>query len=113
MQYKSVVKNIRISPMKVRHVADLIRGMTVSDSFDVLRCLPHRGARLFEAAIKSARSNADEAGHRASMDLIVAVASVDSGSTLKRMQPHARGIGFAIKKRTSHITVSLRTPSLD
>jgi len=28
----------------------------------------------------------------------------------KRIQPHARGIGFLIKKRFSHITVAVDAP---
>jgi len=31
----------------------------------------------------------------------------DQGPTLKRIQPHARGRAFPIKKRISHITIEL------
>lgn len=36
-------------------------------------------------------------------------AKVDGGPMFKRMQPHARGIGFLIIKRFSHITVAVDT----
>jgi hypothetical protein len=42
--------------------------------------------------------------------LVVRTAGVDTGPTLKRIQPHARGMGFMIKKRMSHITVSVSLP---
>ena len=94
-----------MSPTKVRRLADLVRGMTISGGLDRLRFLPHRGARLLEKLILSAKANADDLGARGSEDFVIGVASVDSGPTLKRMQPHARGMGFEIKKRSSHITV--------
>lgn len=109
MRVLSVLKYVRMSPTKIRRVADVVRGRTVSDSFSVLGCLPHRGARLLEDVIRAARANADELGVRSSGEMRVVVASVDSGPTLKRMQPHARGIGFEIKKRMSHITVELES----
>ena len=109
MKSVAVMKYVRMSPTKIRRVADLVRGRTVSDCVAVLRCLPHRGARLLEALIRSAKANAEEMGSRSSDELRVVVASVDSGPTLKRMQPHARGIGFEIKKRMSHITVELES----
>ena len=55
-------------------------------------------------------ANAEEANVRNADALIVSKAGVDSGPTLKRIQPHARGMGFMIKKRMSHITVSVSLP---
>jgi large subunit ribosomal protein L22 len=108
MQIKAVMRYVRVSPTKVRRLADLVRGESVANGLEQLRFLPHRGARLLEKLIHSARSNAEEQGVRSTADLIIGVANVDSGPTLKRMQPHARGMGFEIKKRTSHITVVVR-----
>ena len=113
MRVVSVLKYVRMSPTKIRRLADVVRGRSVADSFSVLSCLPHRGARLLEDVIRTARANADELGVRSSGEMRVVVASVDSGPTLKRMQPHARGIGFEIKKRMSHITVELESSAGD
>ena len=113
MKVMSVLKYVRMSPTKIRRIADVVRGKTVADSFSILRCLPHRGARLLEDVIRSARANADELGVRSSGELTIVVANVDSGPTLKRMQPHARGIGFEIKKRMSHITIALESSNAD
>lgn len=108
MNISAVMRHVRISPTKVRRLADLVRGKSVSSGLECLRFLPHRGARLLEKLILSAKANADDLGARGSSDFVIGVASVDSGPTLKRMQPHARGMGFEIRKRTSHITVVVR-----
>lgn len=105
MNYSAVMKHVRVSPTKVRRLADLVRGKTIAGGLECLKYLPHRGARLMEKVILSAKANADDLGVRGSEDLLIGIASVDSGPTLKRMQPHARGMGFEIKKRSSHITV--------
>lgn len=108
MRFSAVMKHVRISPTKVRRLADLVRGKTITSALECLRFLPHRGARLLEKLIYSVKANAEDLGVRGAVDFIIGSATVDSGPTLKRMQPHARGMGFEIKKRTSHITVVVR-----
>jgi large subunit ribosomal protein L22 len=41
------------------------------------------------------------------MDLLIAEARVDGGPMFKRIRPRARGMAFMIKKRTSHIHITL------
>ena len=65
---------------------------------------------MLEKALRSAIANAEESGVRNADALVVTTAGVDTGPTLKRIQPHARGMGFMIKKRMSHITVSVSLP---
>lgn len=110
MDYRATIRYCRISPTKVRHLANLVRGRSARAGLETLRYLPHRGARLLEKALRSAIANAEEANERNADALIVLKAGVDSGPTLKRIQPHARGMGFMIKKRMSHISVSLGVP---
>lgn len=113
MNITASMRYVRISPTKIRRIANLIRGKTIAKGLDCLKFLPHRGARMLEKVILSAKANADDLGVRGSSDMLIGVASVDGGPTLKRMQPHARGMGFEIKKRTSHITVTVRELLLD
>lgn len=107
MAYRAVHKFARIAPTKVRHVIDLIRGQSVAEAQSTLKYLPHRGARMVEKVLASARANAEDRGARNVDSLIVTEAKVDGGPMFKRIQPHARGIGFLIKKRFSHITVAV------
>jgi len=110
MAYQAIHRFARIAPTKVRHVIDLIRGLNVSDAQATLRYLPHRGARMIEKVLASAKANAEDRGVRNVDSLIVTEAKVDGGPMFKRMQPHARGIGFLIIKRFSHITISVDVP---
>ena len=52
-------------------------------------------------------TNAFEGTSYAPTTLIVDVAYVDEGPTLKRFQPRAQGRAFRIRKRTCHITIEL------
>ena len=102
----------RISPRKVRPLADLVRGQGAAEALDILRYQPHRGARLLEDVIKSALGNAQDADQNkgrsvAEALLYVAEARVDGGPIIKRFRPRARGSAFTILKRTSHIHVTL------
>ena len=110
MSYKAIHRFARIAPTKVRPLATLIRGKTVAEGLDSLRFMPHRGARMLEKVLESARANAEDRGARNVESLIIVEAKIDGGPMFKRIQPHARGMGFLIKKRFSHITVAVEAP---
>jgi large subunit ribosomal protein L22 len=107
MSYKASHRFAPISPRKVRKFADLIRNKPVEQALDELKFLPNRGARLLEQVIKSAMANAEDQGSRRIEDMAVVEARVDEGPRMKRIQPRARGIGFMILKRMSHIHVAI------
>jgi large subunit ribosomal protein L22 len=101
----------RISPTKVRAVADLVRGKTAEDALLLLAYEPRRGGPMLRKVIKSAMDNAmtdlDVKRHR----LVVVEAHVDQGPLLsgrKRWRPVGMGRAHPIRKRTSHITVRLQ-----
>lgn len=107
MRYQAVHKFARIAPTKVRHLADLIRGQVASQGLNTLRYLPHRGARMLEKVLHSAIANAEDRGERDAAGLRITDCRVDGGPMFKRIQPHARGMGFVIRKRFSHITIAI------
>ena len=113
MAFQSTHRYARISPRKVRPLADLIRGKFVDEALDILRYQPHRGARMLEKVVRTALANAQDPdqnqGRPVDVDqLIVSEARVDGGPMFKRMRPRARGMAFLIKKRMSHIHVTLK-----
>ena len=113
MSFRATHRYARISPRKVRALADLIRGKFADEALDILRYQPHRGARMLEKVIQSALGNAQDPeqnpGRSVNIDqLVVADARVDGGPMFKRVRPRARGMAFLIKKRTSHIQVTLQ-----
>lgn len=112
MAFTAAHRYARISPRKVRPLADLVRGKFADEALDILRYQPHRGARMLEKVIRSAIGNAQDPDQNPGKtvnleDLVVSDAYVSGGPMFKRIRPRARGMAFMIKKRMSHIHVSL------
>jgi large subunit ribosomal protein L22 len=107
MEYRAKHRHSDMSARKVRPFAAMIRGRTADEAMQMLRFLPNRSARLLEAVLKSALGNAEDRGARDIEDLVVAEARVDDGKMLKRIMPRARGTAYPIKKRMSHIIITL------
>ncbi len=104
---KAILKNYRQAPRKVRLVADLIKGKDVFRAKTELSYLPKRAAKIFAELLDSATANAKANFNIDSDNLIVKEVRVDKGIVLKRFMPRARGSASPIKKRTSHVVVSL------
>jgi len=107
MGYKAVHRFARISPRKVRPLADLIRGKYADEALELLRYMPHRGARMLEKVLRSAMANAEDLRCPHVDHLQVVQVRVDGGPMFKRWRPRARGMASIILKRTSHIRVEL------
>lgn len=107
MQYKAVAKNIKISPRKVRLVADAIKSLTPDVALVKLAVVAKRGAGPIEKVIKSAIANAVNNSKATKENLVIKELYVTEGVTYKRFHFAARGRVHPYKKRTSHITVIL------
>jgi large subunit ribosomal protein L22 len=107
MNYKAKHRYADVSPRKMRPLAQLVRGKNVDEALEQLRFFPNRGARLIETVIKSAVGNAEDQGSRNLEDLVVTECRIDGGPMFKRIRPRARGTAFMIKRRLSHIVVTL------
>jgi large subunit ribosomal protein L22 len=106
-EYNATHRFARISARKVRPLLDLIRGHYADDALDVLKYMPHRGARMVERVLKSAMANAEDKGIRNVGELVVVDARGDGGPMVKRLMPRARGMAYLIRRRTSHIAIGL------
>ncbi len=112
MEVKAVAKYMRISPQKVRMLADAVKGKQVEAALDALKFMPQKAAGVVEKIMRSAVANADQ---RPDIDvdaLVVRNVLADPGPMLKRIRPRARGRATRILKRTSHITVILAEKSV-
>jgi large subunit ribosomal protein L22 len=105
MEARAVAKYVKMSPLKVRRVAQMIRGQRVSEAQAMLKFTPSRAARVLEKVLKSAVANAENNLELDRDELVVARAYVDKGPSMKRMQPRARGRADILTKRSSHVTV--------
>ncbi len=103
----AVARNIRMSPLKVRRVIDLIRGKDYQDALNILNFTPNIAAEPIRKVLESAAANAE---NNVSLDvdrLYVKSCFVDAGFTIKRMHPTTQGRARIIHKRSSHITVQV------
>src|SRR5436305_13029988 len=107
MDYRASHRFADMSARKVRPVADLIRGRAADEALELLRFLPSKSARLIEAVLKSALGNAEDRGARDIEELVVTESRVDGGPIMKRIMPRARGTAYPIKRRYSHIHITL------
>ncbi len=112
MHTRAQAKWVRMSPLKIRRIMNLVRGKTVGEAYTILQFLPHAAAREIKNVLMSARANLvnheKQAVSEKDVDNFrVSKIFADQGPTLKRIQPHARGRAFPIKKRISHITIEL------
>ncbi len=105
------VKNrgVGVSARKVRQVADLVRNKTVEEALSILRYCPKREISLvMSKLINSGLAIADNSEKYDLDNLVVGTIMIDEGPTLKRIMPRAQGRAFRIRKRSSHITVTLK-----
>lgn len=113
MDVKAKARYIRMSPRKVRLVADLVRGRSVQESLAQLSFLSKAAALPLSKLLKSAMSNAEHNFKLKRDGLWVKHISVDAGPTLKRQRPRAFGRAAPIRKRTSHITIVLTDEKIE
>jgi large subunit ribosomal protein L22 len=96
---------VRITPLKARRVVDLVRGMPVDEALSLLQFAPQAASETVYKVLESAIANAETTEGLDRSDLVVSVAHVDEGPTMKRWRPRAQGRATRINKRTSHITL--------
>jgi large subunit ribosomal protein L22 len=109
MEARATHKYARTSPRKMRRAIDLIRGQHVEEARRILRFSPLGASRDVEKVLNSAVSNAEQDPGVIPQNLIVDRAWVDQGPTLRRYRPRAYGRATRIRKRTSHITVVVKS----
>ena len=100
-------KYVRSSARKARLVCDQIRGKSVEEAFAILAHTPRHVAEDWTKLLKSAVANAEHNHELIGDDLRIAAVKADEGPTLKRFRPRAQGRATRIRKRTSHLTITL------
>jgi large subunit ribosomal protein L22 len=99
---------VRITPRKLRIVADLVRGRTIADALVILDHTPKHGSIVLKKLIKSAQTSAQLKDPNVKPEQIrITNLQVDGGPSLKRWMPRAHGRATPILKRSAHATVEL------
>lgn len=108
----AIQRSVRQSPRKMRLVIDLIRGKSVNDAYAILQFNKKVAAKQISKTLRSAVSNAEQAAQRDNAsfdvdDLVVVNAQVQMGTPLKRFRAAAQGRATPIRKRTSHVEITV------
>lgn len=111
MKLSATAKYTGTSARKVGLVAAMIRGKNVGEAEQILAYTPQRATELVGQTLRSAVANATNNNNLKKGDLIVESVMVGPAPMLKRFRPRAKGAASSIKKRSSHITVTLATAS--
>lgn len=107
MKVNASAKMVRISPRKVRLVLDEVRGLSVSDAERVLQHMNKKAARPTLKLIQSAAANAVNNFNLDRDSLKIVSLTANEGPTIKRYRPRAFGRATMIRKRTSHLHVTV------
>ena len=100
-------KYVRTSARKARLVCDHIRGKSVVEARAILAHTPRAVAADWEKLLSSAVANAEHNHELIGDELRILSITADEGPTLKRFRPRAKGRADRIRKRTSHLTITL------
>jgi large subunit ribosomal protein L22 len=107
MVAKAHMKYLRISPRKVKIVADLIRGKSVSQATAILMTTPKSASEPLLKLLNSAAANAENNHSMDPEKLYVSEIFATPGPIIKRIMPRAQGRAYRINKRTSHVTIAV------
>ena len=104
---RAQARYVRTSARKARMVCGHLRGKSVEEARAILAFTPREVARDWSKLLESAVANAESNHELLEDDLIVGEAYADEGPTIKRFRPRAMGRATPIRKRTSHLTITL------
>ncbi|MFY9458073.1 MAG: 50S ribosomal protein L22 [Candidatus Spechtbacterales bacterium] len=106
MEINAKLRYLRMSPRKMRLVADLVRGLGTDNAKRALKFSDKKAAGHILTLLNSAIANASN-NFQKKEALYIKKIFVDQGPTYKRFRPVSRGMAHPINKRTSHVTIIL------
>lgn len=116
MESRCVARYLRVTPRKMRLVAAVVRGKNVNEAIGLLKFTPRAGARPILKAIQSAVANivnSDKARDVNPDELVIKTILVDEGPSFRRFMPRAMGRATPIRKRMSHVIVTVAVPEAE
>jgi large subunit ribosomal protein L22 len=108
MEIRSIAKSVRMSPRKIRLVADAVRYMSIDNAIATLAVSEKRAAIPLAKAFKSAVANAVNNASLEKSSLIIESINITDGTPLKRFHPSSRGRTHPYKRRSSNIRIVLK-----
>ena len=109
MEARAIAKMLRISPIRARLIADLIRGKNVNEALNILANVNNKAARMTKKVLDSAIANAVNNNGADQATLYVKEARVDAGPVMKRHMFDSRSHIGHNNHRTSHTIITVAT----
>ncbi len=112
MESRTYLKNIAITPKKLRFLLKEIKRLKPVDALSKLAYMHDRPARVYYKALHSAVTNARLYLKTSDDMLEFKLLTIEQGNALKRYHPGSRGSMKPYKRRFSHIKIILiaKTP---
>lgn len=101
------MKNVPMSPQKMREVVRQIQGLPALQAQAVLKIVPRKSARFVAKTLDSAIANAEHNNKVKPENLSVKEAVAGAAASLRRFTPKARGSAGPIIKRRCHIKITV------
>lgn len=108
MEVIAIAKSVRMSPRKIRLVADSVRHMPIDEALASLQVMHKRAASPVAKILKSAVANAVNNAKLERANLQIVSINVTDGQALKRYRPSTRGRIHPYKRRSTNIRVVLK-----
>ena len=105
---KAVARMLRVSPQKLKLLAQLMRGKKVERALADLEFSRKRSALDVKKTLESAIANAENNHSLDVDDLVVAQAFVGKALVMKRFHARARGRASRVEKPFSNLTIIVR-----
>ena len=94
MEARAIVRNVRMTPRKIKLICDLIRGKDAGEAMAIIMNTPKAACEPMEKLLKSAVANAEN-NHGMNTDkLFVKEVHVGPGPVMKRVMPRAQGRAY-------------------
>ena len=105
MNVAAKLRYSRISPQKMRLMADAIRGKSIDEAVKILIFSPQKTSGILKILLDSAVANAENNLGADIDELRVVSIEVNEAPRFKRFRARAKGRGERRIKRNSHITI--------
>lgn len=108
MEAKAITRYVRVSVRKAKPLLDIIRGKKAEEAVASLSFSAKKAAKEIEKTLKSAIANLKSKEDKpAGAQVYIKEAYATEGPILRRFIPRAHGRATRIRKRTSHIYITV------
>src|SRR5437763_11168936 len=94
---------LRISPQKLRPIANLVRKKEINRSLNTLNFLPHKGARMLHKILHGALKQIKQKTNQKEAIFYVNKIQVDQGGIRKKIMIRAKGNADTLRQPSSHL----------